>query len=743
MLYSIGELKMLDKNEVGGKASSLNTLKYHGLPVPNGIILNDEYFQTEDQISFVKKMDNKKRYAVRSSAIDEDGTKFSFAGMQDTYLNVSVSELEEMVDKCYQSQFSERAVSYRDSMGLPPSKGMAVVVQEMVHADIAGVVFTQNPLNNRLDEMLIEIVEGLGEGLVSGQETPTTYTINRKLGNVKSVNVHGQTLSERLIQDVVAYADEIEKLFNVSQDIEFALKDGKVYILQARPITTVTKVPIQMRDGNRLYISFGHIQNMTYPFTPIGAEMICKMFSYQNHPFLKGRLLYNEEFLFADITEMVKTPSVIFKKVEKVLGYINFELPEIAREFRKIETKRSVPPAFMLKVVGKMLQKVWNLSRKEPSAVPMLKFLDNHLETYKEYEEIELMKNQSNIIFPIFKFCLPYLLLGMLSFLHVKNLFEKYGLNMEDFHKLIAGATGNVTTEMGLLYDDVLLNVGTEKGEALFREYVEKYGMRVDGEIDLGRARPCEDIDSFKVRTFALAKEHSGISLRVEHQNKAKEADAIIQKLNDELSAKQYKKISKWIDYMLGYFVLREHPKYYLIRVFNEYRKLINTPFMTFAEQYGCKAENSVLIERKKMYDEAFQKKPPLAMCQNGLILKPSNQSFADGIRGYGVSSGTVTGKVRVISNMGDDVVREGEILVTHFTDPGWTPMMAKACGFVIEVGGMMTHGAIVAREYGIPAVVGLENAVNRFRTGDVIKMNGGTGEIEIISRVDGDKEEV
>ena len=733
MIKVIGKSEKLDIKKFGGKSAHLNFLKNKGLPVPDGIILENEYFTSDKKEEFLSLLDSKKLYAVRSSALDEDGSKYSFAGLQDTYLNVSYNDILDKVNDCYQSQFNERALEYRKTFKIGDSRGMTVVIQEMVDADFAGVIFTQNPMNNRIDQIVVEVIEGLGEKLVSGHLTPSTYTINKNDPSVFNLKGNIVTLNQNSINELVKYAKIIENIYNTPQDIEFAIKNGKVYILQARPITTITKVPKQERNNLRFYMSFSHIQNMTYPITPVGAEMIDNLFSSKKGKFLKNRILYNGEYLFFDISEFLLTPNFIHKKLIKVLENINFNLPELANEYRKLNKTRKLPPFEVLKAqmhISKKIIKI--LKNKEISNDKAIKFMEDHVSKFKNYSDEKLIENNNKALMPIFAEILPYVSSGMIAFFRLKSLFKKWNLDMNDFNTITSGLDGNITGEMGLLYDDMLLNYGTKKGDELFDDYMNKFGMRVDGEIDLGRDRPKDNIEAFKKTIQKMAQEHDGLSLREKHHDRIKKADMVIEKLEKELSKKQFKKLNNWILRLKSHYILREHPKYMVVRIFDRYRDMIDSPFETFKEKFNGGCDPKEIKERKERYEEAKDKSIPIAMLSNGLILKPVQVHSDGSIQGFGVSSGRVTAKVRVIEHIEDDILLSGEILITKFTDPGWTPMLAKASGIITEVGGMMTHGAIVAREYGIPAVVGIEDVANIFKTGDVITIDGDDGIIVI-----------
>jgi len=724
-----------DKSFIGGKAFHLNYLKQRGFNVPDGIIVTQEWFEYKDEQAIFDALDPVKKYAVRSSASDEDSADYSFAGLQDTYLNVPYDEIIENVFACFQSQWSERATAYRDQHNIGASTGMTVVIQEMVAADYAGVMFTQHPVSNRIDQVVIEVVAGLGEALVSGQITPSSYTVNKASDEIDEQNLHGTVIRPMVLKKLVQVAGEIEDLYKTPQDIEYAIVDDHIYVLQSRPITTGIKVPKPIKEGLRFYVSFGHIQNMTYPMTPVGAEMIQAILNFTGGDEFSDIVLYNGEHLFVDITDGLLVPGPMFQRVALAIGNINHRLPELAKTFRKMTPKRRLPSPKLIKLMATFLYRIYRTQKqKNHSIEPFVESLEAHVKSYKEMSSIDvLLEEQKHILIPLFNKGVEFMGTGMLAYLNTQRLFKKYGLNQEDFLKLLAGLEGNVTTEMGLLYDDLLLAYGTPEGDVLLSAYIDKYGMRVDGEIDIGRMRPYEDLEAFRRQVKNDVDHHDGQSARARHHRMKEESRIILTNIAQQINTKRWVKLKKWIDLMQTYMVIREHPKYAIVRIFRKYKSYIDNPFITLREQYRDGYDLDTIEARKMTYRAAEKKQPPLVMLSNGMILKSQTELDTSAVKGLGVSAGIVKGRVRVIEKLGDDFLLEGEILVTHFTDPGWTTVMAKAAGFIIEVGGMMTHGAVVAREYGVPAIVSVERATEVYKTGDWIEMNGETGEIKLV----------
>jgi len=736
MIIKIGELQDYTLKDLGGKAFHLCKLKNFGFNVPSGFILTPDWFDKSNKDDIDSYIDKNKLYAVRSSAIDEDGPNFSFAGLQDTYLNVEPSKMYNMINKCYQSQWSERANSYREKYDIHKSKGMSVIVQEMVDADFAGVMFTQHPLSNRIDEIAIDVIAGLGEDLVSGVKTPSNYTIDKESRMLKSKQIHSIELSEHQIKELCITAIEIENFYESPQDIEWAFLKDKLYILQSRPITTTFRVPKSKFDGKRIYLSFGHVQNMTRPFTPVGADMISSMFNFNANYNFSDYILYNGSYVYIDITELTLMSNFAFKRFQMSIGNINNELPKLLEEFRKLESRRTKANLkFIFLGIPKIKEIISYLRGKAIDLDNLEQITNKHIDNYKNCDDLsKLLTIRKGLLITTFQIYLPIIFTGIISYKLLERLFIKWDLDMNDFHALLSGVDGNKTTEMGLLYGDIINNFGTKYGDELLDRYIKVYGMRVEGEIDLGRKRPLEDLDLFIKKVESDSKEKPSLTPRERHTNYKNNAKQVEIKLKSQLPSRKWKKLNKYINLMQTFIVYREHPKFTIMNIFQHYRSFIKSPFMTFNEDQNNLIDKNDISYREALYKNSIGKMPPLIILSNGQILKKEPEISDDGhIKGFGVSSGKVIGTVRVIKEIGDSVLKENEILVTQFTDPGWTTTMARASGVIIEVGGMMTHGAVVAREYGIPAIVGVENATTILKTGDKVIMDGSSGSIEIL----------
>lgn len=234
-----------DVKEVGGKGASLGEMINADFPIPLGFVITTEAKGEINEQEIFKAFDklNAERVSVRSSAVAEDSSSASWAGQLETFLNVSKEDLIEKIKECWGSIKSDRAVSYASDQNLSEDQlEVGVVVQKMVDAKSAGVMFTANPVNNDIEEVMIESVLGLGESLVSGSVTPDNFILDKETGEIISKDIAqvDESISEEELRELVEYGKKIEAHYGRPQDIEWAIdENGKIWILQSRPITTL------------------------------------------------------------------------------------------------------------------------------------------------------------------------------------------------------------------------------------------------------------------------------------------------------------------------------------------------------------------------------------------------------------------------------------------------------------------------------------------------------------------------
>lgn len=861
------DLKEVGKTEymlVGGKGVNLGELsKIHGIQVPDGFcvttagyqksIEHNETFQTlvekltclkiENQkqiseisrkirqiimatdipsdvvsevVTYLARFGEKHAYAVRSSATAEDLPHASFAGQQDTYLNIIGKEaILEHIKKCWASLFTDRAVVYRMQNGFDHQQVyLSVIIQRMVFPQASGILFTADPLTSNRKILSIDASFGLGEALVSGLVSADNYKIQEneivhkkiaakklavtavKGGGTKTQAVNleqqkTQTLADKQILQLARIGRKIEDYFDCPQDIEWCLVDDKFYMVQSRPITTLFPIPEANDQENHVYISVGHQQMMTDAIKPLGLSFFLLT---TNAPMRKagGRL-------FVDVTQQLASPAsrnvllngmgqhdpLLKDALMTILEREDFieRLPDndqapsqrrgsTARQAQLENNNPSIVADFIKRSQISIEELKHNIKTKSGSAL-----FDFILEDIQELKRI-LFDPQSTAVFMGAMNAATWLNEKMNEWLGEKNAADTISQSVSN----------NITSEMGLalldvadvirpfpkvidylqsVKDDNFLNEmlklhgGQEASDAI-RAFLNKYGMRCAGEIDITRPRWSEkpltlipmilgNIKNFEPHASQQLFEQ-GLH---EAMQKEKELLERLKQLPDgEQKANETKQMIDLIRNFIGY---REYPKFGMISryfiykqaILNEATQLVQAGvihekedifYLTFEELHNVvrtnKLDYQIISKRKEDYNIYEKLSPPRVITSDGEIIegKYKRENLPEeAIAGLPVSSGIMEGRARVILNLEDADLEDGDILVTTFTDPSWTPLFVSIKGLITEVGGLMTHGAVIAREYGLPAVVGVENATKLIKDGQRIRVNGTEGYVEIL----------
>lgn len=752
-------------------------------------------------------------YAVRSSATAEDLPHASFAGQQDTYLNViGVKAILQHISRCWASLFTDRAVIYRMQNGFDHSQVyLSVIVQRMVFPQASGILFTADPMTSNRKVLSIDASYGLGEALVSGLVSADNYTvqegkiINKRIAT-KELAIYGrkeggtetkqldpdqqksQTLTDQQILQLARIGRQIEAYFNRPQDIEWCLSQDTFYIVQSRPITTLFPIPEAHDQENHVYLSVGHQQMMTDPMKPMGLSFYLLI---TPAPMRKagGRL-------FIDVAPRLATPV----GREALMNTIGSDplikgalMTIIERDFIKL-----LPDAQTAPMPGRgntdMLAQIEN----NPNIVSDL--IKSNLASVEELKQKIQTKSGSDVFDFILEDIqqLKKILFDPLStavFMTAINASLWINEKMNEWlgeknaaDTLSQSVPNNITSEMGLalmgvadrirpypevidylehVKDDNFLDElvkfegGQEAHDAIYA-YLHKYGMRCAGEIDISRTRWSEKPITLvplilsNIKAFEPNAGHRKFEQgRQEALVKEQELVARLLQLPDgEQKAEETKRMIRRIRNYIGY---REYPKYgwvsryfvYKQAILKEAEQLVQAGMihekedvflLTFEELHEVvrtnKLDDQLINKRKEDYKLYEKLTPPRVITSDGEIITGAYNREnlpADAIVGLAVSSGVIEGRARVILNMDEANLEEGDILVTSFTDPGWTPLFVSIKGLVTEVGGLMTHGAVIAREYGLPAVVGVENATKLIQDGQRIRVHGTEGYIEIL----------
>ncbi|MGW1059156.1 rifamycin-inactivating phosphotransferase [Micromonospora rubida] len=777
-----------------------------------GIVLPDDVAAAITRA--LTELGERAAYAVRSSATAEDLPTASFAGQQDTYLNVmGPAAILSHVRRCWASLFTERAVTYRQRNDIDHrTVHMAVVVQKMVFPQAAGVLFTADPVTSNRKVASVEASFGLGEALVSGLVNADAYRvrggeiIDRAIAT-KRLAVHAlpgggtkeqaidperqeqPTLTDTQVVRLVQLGRRIEAHFGAPQDIEWCLVDDDFQIVQSRPITTLFPVPEIGDAENHVYVSVGHQQMMTDAMKPLGLS-VWQLTALAPMLHAGGRL-------FVDVTRHLASPSsraglldalgtytdpLMRNALETVIDRGDF-IPSLPDQVQAWTPAGGPPapietdPAIVTDLVESSRASIATL-RGDIRTTSGPALFDLLLAAFEEHKRSLSDPRSMQVI-----------MAGMDATRWLNEHLEEWLGERNAADTLTLSAPGNVTSEMGLALLDVAdvirphpkvvaflrevegegfldelakLPGGGEARDAI-RGYLDRYGMRCVGEIDITRPRWSERPTTLvpvildNVRNF-----EPGASKRRFEQGRQeaerKEQDVLerLRALPDgERKAEETKRMIDRVRTFIGY---REYPKYAIVsRYFvykqalleeaerlvhaNVFREKEDIFYLTFQELHDVvrthRADDQLIHRRKEAFRSYQALTPPRVLTSEGEGIAGAYRRDdvpTGALVGLPVSGGIVEGRARVILDLAEADLEPGDILVTAYTDPSWSPLFVAIEGLVTEVGGFMTHGAVVAREYGLPSVVGVEHATKLIRDGQRIRVHGTDGYVEILS---------
>ena len=833
LLDQLAILKADDRKGIGETSAKIRKV-VEEIAIPKGI---------DNEIArHLEQLGERNAYAVRSSATAEDLPTASFAGQQDTYLNIIGKEaILKHISKCWASLFTERAVIYRVKNGFDHRKvDLSVVVQKMVFPQVAGILFTADPVTSNRKVSSIDASFGLGEAMVSGLVNPDIYKVRngkiidkkisaKKLAiyalkdggtneqEIEPARQNKQALTDVQILQLEQIGRKIEEHFGRPQDIEWCLVDDTFYIVQSRPITTLFPIPVRPTESmeandadpdpdsyrdyrNHVYLSVGHQQMMTDAMKPLGLSfwLLTTPASMRT---AGGRL-------FVDVTPMLASPAnrqTVVDTLGKFDPLIKDALTTIIERGDFIKSlppdsdrddKKESNPTKSNKAVS--LPNYQTLNEYDPTIVSdLIKRSQTSIEALKQNIQAKSgsdlfdfilgdIQQLKNTLYVPQSFGVIMTGMNASSWINEKMnewLGEK---NVADI--LSQSVPNNITSEMGLALLDVAdvirpypevvdylqhakddnclneldnLRGGKETQDAIYG-YLSKYGMRCAGEIDITKTRWSEkpatlipmilnNIKNFEhnesIRKFeqgrqeALKKEQElldRLKLLPDGEQKAKETKRMIDLVRNFSGYREYPKYGMVNHYFVyKQTLLKEAEQLVKANVIHEKEDIYYLSFEELREVVRTHKLDYQIISKRKEDFRLFEKlTPPRVITSDGEIVvgKYKRENLpAEAIVGLAVSSGVIEGRARVILNMEDADLEDGDILVTSFTDPSWTPLFVSIKGLVTEVGGLMTHGAVIAREYGLPAVVGVENATKLIKDGQRIRVHGTEGYVEIL----------
>lgn len=869
IIVSLSEIGKKDIERVGGKALNLAKLISAGFPVPQGFIvpvdayekflldnklqekilhvLKDTNFDDEASIEScsrnIKNLiisgtienemgaaivnvllpDEHTLWAVRSSAVAEDLPDASFAGQQDTFLNVDTEHVPECVKVCWASYWNERAIAYRYNAGIPHLKnGIATVIQKMVDARTSGIMFTTDPVNERKNEIIIESSWGLGESIVSGLVTPDRFScdksslkiLNKKISkkskgifssHEKSITVDiepsrqkSASLTEDEIHALATLGKKIEYYFDTPQDIEWSIENDKVYILQSRPITTLkSEETLWTRAYGDEYWA-----DVTSPlFFSLLGEYLTKYVNHEGAKIMgykelidtdllrlhKGHIYFNSEVL-----ERVFTFNPKFSRTKELLNYFpEKDQDRIANAKTKTLRRLWAEIRIMLLDPDGMITRTDGAYRK---------WAEYFLSQMKSFDSLDLTQLSEEELYDEFKkmeaaYLKHYRLIryGMVTHSIGTNLMIKRWLHDwlgdtsgELYSALISGLPDNKTIKTNMTAaaltrsarkddnvlsllkqlpsDEFLKELNTapslEKFNIEFHKFLKEYGHRSHTrEIYFPRWTDDPTLVIDILKTLIMSPD---INFEEMEKKKIEERIDTEREVFERISHLKYGVIKKLLfkivlKYAQIYLIFRENQRFYLDHTIYRWRRLFMEYGRRFTEKGIIEKEDEIfflskeeifqiargeasdvvhkILQRKEEFEKYAYTLPPKFLKGNtefdDTVMQVENVVK---ITGTSASPGTAVGVVRVIDSIKDlSTIMESEILVTSNTDPGWTPVFSKLSGLITETGGILSHGAVVSREYGIPAVTAVKNATKIFKTGQKITIDGNEGVIYIV----------
>jgi len=768
----------------------------------------------------LRTLERRHLFAVRSSSPNEDLEGASFAGGYETVLGVTEADLEDAIRRCFVSCLDHRVIVYMRANGFDATDPkIAVIVQEQIASEVSGVGFSLNPVTNNYDEAVFNSNWGLGETVVAGVATPDTFIVDKVHEVIRQTAIGGKeisiwlkedggteekknfrssetSLSDAQVRALTQLIKNVERHYQGFMDIEWAYAQDRLYLLQARPVTTyvplaadVTTSPGQKK---RLYFDVTvTAQGMNKPISKMGTSMFRRLLR------VIGRIVFARN-LTKDIDAAIPwiSEGKIFFNLSaafalagkrKVTELMTVMDPLAAATVERLDEHEYMSPAWKIRILP------YGLLTKLPSVLLMIYRAKRDPEAVHRWVEARLRRFEaeamriartdtplretidlllSKVFFQVFRLTVPLTILSRFALGRLK----KAAGNDPEASKLEVALPHNMTTEMGLalarvaalLPDDLdagqlaeKLSAGTSSEECMhaWHHFLDAYGHRGPSEIDVAAPR-YRDVPALFLDLLLVMKNSPGDDPQTTFERNQGERRRAYRSLHEKLhaqdpsAAEAFAKDYRFFETFGGY---RETHKHYLVFVVASVRQKILAQAkalvaanrldrfeqifdLTLDQLDENSKDSSIDLRALAKTNTVFINKlaritrPPTIIDSRGFIPRPPALPAGKGeYTGVPISSGMVRGRIKVLHSPDEKPLEKGEILVARATDPGWTPLFVNAGGVVLEIGGLLQHGALVAREYGLPCVAGIENATSLWKDGTLVEIDGSAGVIRTI----------
>lgn len=771
------------------------------------------------------------RFAVRSSSPEEDTASASFAGLYATELGVGAAELRDAIRRCFAACLAHRVMAYKVARGFGlDNPRLAVIVQEQIDSDVAGVAFSLNPANNDFDEAVIDANWGLGESVVSGIATPDHFVVDKTSGDAIAQRLGAKQLSVHIAPGggtrAVAHARQADFCLAAPQlrqlcsamlrleqacghpvDVEWAYAGGQLFMLQVRPVTRYVPLPAAMltAPGARraLYMDAALSKGMTSntPISAMGLDWFSRDIAHmlaqcgdrraldvqrpESMLYLGGGRMYlnlSAMLWFASPQRLAAGNAPTDQLMAETLAAIDSARYRCERRPALRPFLRMLPPT-----LWRLRRPLWRTLRTIAAPESTERIYATQTRAFEEDCRTrsdgtlgpgQIQERHAGPAFThIIDVDLPALGAGVLAAAAVKRLAGRGAQGQSLAARLTRGIGGNLVVDMGMqiyrmarqlgtaAFDDLDALAGRVRRRELPADFLHSwdafmrvYGCRGPGEMDLASPRYGDDPRLLLRQMSFVAGSSASFDPQAAHRELAVQRAHALEELAARLGPLR-RRLLRHADKLLALFGgARDTPKHHYLmvqyaarqRLLAEGGRLARAGRLDRAEQIfgltlddlaAAAADPALDLRERHARGTAFEqvlndhvRQFPAVIDSRGRILRPAARPARPGeAAGLAIAPGVARGRVTVLRDAHEKKVSPGEILVAYTTDPGWTPLFINAAAIILEVGGVLQHGAVVAREYGKPCVAGIEDVLGRFADGQLVEVDGDAGVVRML----------